>query len=406
MNVIRAIGKYVDQPLVVSKCSKAIPAVLCGGAALYGFKEVKNSKEDKKKATIKTLCVLTGTVGTALLATRGCKGIEKIPQLFKKISVKNNNFGDKTQKMHKLLEKIFKGFEGLSPKYDSKEIIKSNTQAISRFLKENKVSSEIQEILEEGKSKILNPKKIKQLFSELSTNPKGKALLEDLIPDPEPATSKKILSEIGRLSLLGLVPVLGGISGGIIGDRITEKDWKQRIPNKIKEGSYQYLANIALCNVGAGAALGIMEKMHVKSKSVKAAGMVAGILAIGVIGGSAIANIIGKKFIDPLLGIKHTKEDNIYDERKPEAIDVGLHVDDIATVSVMSGLRWIEPALPILYSISGYRAGIGYRNGEQNEQPLVHTRSYNHKTELEGFFLGQKLDLGHNFSKETFKAFS
>ena len=52
----------------------------------------------------------------------------------------------------------------------------------------------------------------------------------------------------------------------------------------------------------------------------------------------------------------------IYNEHKPEALDIGLHTDDIATVAVMSGLKWIEPALPIMYAISGYRAGIGYRN--------------------------------------------
>ena len=32
----------------------------------------------------------------------------------------------------------------------------------------------------------------------------------------------------------------------------------------------------------------------------------------------------------------------------------------------MSGLKWIEPALPILYGISGYRTGIGYRNDKKN----------------------------------------
>ena len=49
-------------------------------------------------------------------------------------------------------------------------------------------------------------------------------------------------------------------------------------------------------------------------------------------------------------------------ERKPEVLDIGLHTDDIATVSLLSGLKWIEPALPIMYTLSGYRAGIGYRN--------------------------------------------
>ena len=49
-------------------------------------------------------------------------------------------------------------------------------------------------------------------------------------------------------------------------------------------------------------------------------------------------------------------------ERTPEILDIGLHTDDIATVSLLSGLKWIEPALPIMYTLSGYRAGIGYRN--------------------------------------------
>ena len=124
--------------------------------------------------------------------------------------------------------------------------------------------------------------------------------------------------------------------------------------------TYQYLANIFLCNIGAGLALGLMEKSGVKSKAQRAIGMVCGIIITGVLGGSAIANMIGNKLINPLFGNKDKK--SIYEERKPEALDIGLHVDDIATVAVMSGLKWIEPALPIMYSISGYRAGIGYRN--------------------------------------------
>ena len=107
-------------------------------------------------------------------------------------------------------------------------------------------------------------------------------------------------------------------------------------------------------------ALGIMEKVGIKGKSARALGMISGILATGVVGGSIIANFIGNKLINPLFGSKETK--NLYSERKPEALDIGLHIDDIATVGVMSGLKWIEPALPIMYSISGYRAGIGYRN--------------------------------------------
>ena len=66
------------------------------------------------------------------------------------------------------------------------------------------------------------------------------------------------------------------------------------------------------------------------------------------------------KLINPIFGKQSSNK--IYSERKPEALDIGLHTDDIATVAVMSGLKWIEPVLPLMYAISGYRAGIGYRN--------------------------------------------
>ena len=59
------------------------------------------------------------------------------------------------------------------------------------------------------------------------------------------------------------------------------------------------------------------------------------------------------------------KKEGLYSERKPESLDVALHADDIATAGVLSGFKWIEPALPIMYFISGYRAGIGYRNNGQ-----------------------------------------
>ncbi|MDD3420604.1 MAG: hypothetical protein PHE78_08455, partial [Candidatus Gastranaerophilales bacterium] len=58
----------------------------------------------------------------------------------------------------------------------------------------------------------------------------------------------------------------------------------------------------------------------------------------------------------------------INDERRPEPLDLGLHIDDIAAVGFLSGVNWIGPVLPALYSISGYRAGIGYRNHEEKQK--------------------------------------
>ena len=255
----------------------------------------------------------------------------------------------------KIANKIFK----VKPQKIN-EIKEKNTLLVDEFVKCNKLEEKDKAILEKSKTKVLNFREVKTLCQNKQVNNPKDGLLDKLIPNPENITSKEIFSEIGRLSVLGFIPVVGGILGGIVGDKFTEPKWKENIPDKIKEGTYQYLANIFLCNIGAGIALGLMEKANIHSKTHRALGMVGGITATGIIGGSAIANVIGNKLINPIFGQKSEK--GVYSERKPEALDIGLHTDDIATVAVMSGLKWIEPALPIMYSISGYRAGIGYRN--------------------------------------------
>lgn len=350
MNSFLKVGKFLDQPRLVGKFSQIVPAALIAGGAICTFNNVNKAPEkEKNKTLIRNIAVMIGTIGSALIATRGIKPF-------------------------KIGSKTFKGFEGLSERLDLKEIKKEQSELIDEFLKENPYIKCF-ETLNKAKDKILNPSEIKEIFEELEINPKAKEFLtgeKGLIPDPENVDSKEIFSEIGRLSLMGLVPVIGGITGGIIGDKLTDGNWKDKIPAKLKEGTYQYLANIFLCNVGAGAALFVLEKANVKSKSARAIGMIGGILLAGVAFGSAIANAVGKFCIDPL--IHHNDKNHIhhhaglYEERKPEAIDIGLHLDDVATVAVLSGLKWIEPALPMLYSVSGYRAGIGYRNGEKNNK--------------------------------------
>lgn len=336
MNILKVTGKYLDQPILVEKFHKSVPAILTTAGGLYCAKEIHDApKHKKKKAAIRTITTMGFTVASALAAP-------------------------------KITNKIFKDADELRT---LTQIKNDNKGLIGAYLKENKISREVEEILNKAKSKVLKLQDVKTLFDKIGKDDKGKKLLNELIPDPENIDSKEIFSEIGRLSVFGLIPVLGGITGGVIGDKLTNKHWKSKIPDKIKEGSYQYLANIFLCNIGAGGALAILEKCNIKSKAARAIGMVGGIILTGVIGGSAIANLIGQKVINPLLHQKSNKE-RLFDERKPEALDKSLHTDDIATVAVMSGLKWIEPALPFMYSISGYRAGIGYRNGDKFDKHI------------------------------------
>lgn len=363
MNNIKVLGKFLDQPILVSKFQKAVPIILGSGAIGYSIYNANKEEEGKKKKQLlKTGITMGVTVASALAA----------PHIASKITKR-----------------------ALPETLDI--IKKNNIQLIDEFKKNTIVDETTNRILEKGKRKILNLKEVKTLYEKFRNTKAGKNFLEKLIPSPENINAKDIFSEIGYLSVYGAVPVIGGIIGGSLADRVTDKNgWKEKIPNKIKEGSYQYLANIFMCNIGAGCALGIMEKLGIKSKKARAIGMTLGIIITGIIGGSKIANLIGKNVIDPICTKEKSKKEKInsYDildinfserkiheylhnqtigcgegntkksekERTPEILDIGLHTDDIATVSLLSGLKWIEPALPIMYTLSGYRAGIGYRN--------------------------------------------
>lgn len=316
MAKISAIGKYLDQPLLISKLNKSVPYILSGFAGGYLINDVhKTPKEERRKKGLKTAITLFGTILSAIAA----------PKIASKLTKRN-------------------------PFPSTCEVINRNKVLVNNFISENP-NTKIKGILEKSKNKVLSLYEVSRLFK------KHKEFANKLIPPPENIQAKDIFKEIGYLSIFGAIPVAGGITGGIIADKVTDKGWKEKVPDKINEGIYQYLANIFLCNIGAGTALGILEKMNIKSKAARCIGMIAGIITTGVIGGSAIANFIGNKIVNPIILKKDEKE-----KRTPELLDLSLHADDIATVSLLSGLKWIEPALPILYSISGYRAGIGYRN--------------------------------------------
>ncbi len=336
---ISTIAKYVDQPMVLNKLDKTMPALLIGIGSGYGLIDTFTSKhdEDKQKKFVKNSIIIASTIVASLIGTRGLK------------------IGGK---------KIIKG---LMESTSQSELQKTQTTAVENYLAKTKITDEkVLTALNRAKTKELLPKQIELLINQLPLSPARKELFGVILPEKKNLNSKEIFSEVKRLSLLGLVPIIGGVAGGIFADKITKSEDKKGTANKVKEGIYQYLANIFLCNIGAGGALYIFEKLE-KNKKIKPLGpmgklavIFGGITTTGIIGGSYIANYISKKVIDPLFGQKNNGR--LYGERKPEALDIALHSDDIATAGILSGFKWIEPALPFLYFISGYRAGIGYRN--------------------------------------------
>lgn len=385
MRTAKIFGKCLDQPRLVGRLTQAMPAVLAGGGAYYTYAHVKSTPEkDKHKEFLKSLIVLGITIPSALLAPR--IAFEATQKLFKKAEPEVKKIAEACEHEHE---------EGAP--VNLKELEKDTKELVSNFLSKNKVSEVTENLLHKAENHVLGFKDLKSIADELEKTDDGKKFFNELIPEPENIDSNHLFGEIGRLSILGAVTVLGGILGGITADVATEKNWKSRIPDKIKEGSYQFLANIFLCNIGAGSALyaleksskfldkcdkaggpksGIQKKMYnlltklnPQSKMTRGVSMVGGIILTGIVFGSAIANVISQKIINPILEHsasietkKKLKQEKLYTERTPELLDISLHADDIATVAVLSGLKWIEPALPVFYSVSGYRAGIGYRN--------------------------------------------
>ena len=341
---ISTLCKYIDQPMILNKLDQKMPALLIGIGGAYGIIDSLNhtKKEQKygRKKFIQNAIVISSTITASLIGTRGLKIRGK------------------------------KIFSGLMERVHFSELQKIQTEAVNRFLSDTKITDKrLLNALETVKLKELSPKQIELLKDKLPTSPAKQKLFSVILPEKPNLNSKEIFSEIKRLSLLGLIPVTGGVTGGIIADKITHTNNRKGTADKVKEGLYQYLANIFLCNVGAGTALFLSEKLEKAGKIApltpmkKLAVILAGITATGIIGGSYIANYVSKKCINPLFG-ERKNEHGIYDERKPEALDIALHADDIATAGILSGFKWIEPALPLMYFISGYRAGIGYRNNK------------------------------------------
>ncbi len=324
---IQTIAKYIDQPIIINKLNKQIPKLLICSGSLMVLNDVRKNKDDKNRL-LKDTIISSAIISTTLIGIKKCNLIDIKP---------------------------------LS------QIVKNQTNAIEKYKKLSNPTDEILlSILNKSKRNHLSLDEISVLFEKLKNDSNKTFLFKTLFSEGNNLTSKEIFSEIKRLSILGAIPVLSGIAGGIAADTLTGTRSKKGTSNKIKEGFYQYFANIFLCNVGAGAALYGLEKLNQKgiiktlTPAKRLTAILSGITLTGIIGGSYIANFLSKKIINPLF--KQKKESGIYSERKPEALDIALHSDDIATAGVLSGLKWVEPMLPVMYFLSGFRAGTGYRN--------------------------------------------
>lgn len=402
---VSTLGKYLDQPALVNNLKKTMPyAMVLGGAGFGLLETAKAKKGERGKKSIQTASVLGFTITSALIATRGLKinGKQFIRGLVEPSELNHEAIESVLQKVTgtKLETLVNKAKNGQFLRYKEVKELEDGLDgvygkgklAISRVIPDCEHNHGAHGHTHEHKNVHRHQhaevplKERKFVFARVAEN--EKTLEQNHLNVQNKCScghdhhnhdehdhhghSHGAFGELKDLSLLGLIPVLGGITGGVVGDLLTGENWKKKFPDKIKEGTYQYLNNIFLCNVGAGIAMVTMNALKVKNKAVRFSAMLGGVMGVGILAGNAIANFVGKNVINPIFdgnaqkpyGFKSMTK-NLNSERHPEAVDLSLHIDDVASVGFLSGFKWIGPVLPALYSVSAYRAGIGYRNGGQ-----------------------------------------
>lgn len=110
------------------------------------------------------------------------------------------------------------------------KIIKSRRQIYKRL----KAGKEIADVLNKAKTQALSKKDVAFVLKELPESESKNKLLSVLLPEAETWMQKAFFPEIGRLSLLGAIPVVGGILGGITADKVTNTASKKSTQTKLK----------------------------------------------------------------------------------------------------------------------------------------------------------------------------
>jgi hypothetical protein len=296
-------------------------------------------------------------------------------------------------------------FMALPTEKEAKESVEHYVKEVRGILKDAKnphatyeaLSQDLQKLVDQGKNR-LERSDYRNIIEKIEENPDKKAakellqeifepeekfegfkkMFKDMCQAANPAEGKEEgeLRKMGNFFIVGGLSVLSGLFGGIAANKVNGVKDQDATVNMVKEGVFQFIANIALCAVGAASAILLMaplqsrfSKMGWAGKGIKTVGIGAG-LSLGIFGGGAIANKLGTKVINPLCDKLQGKEpqpetaDPNHGKRKIEFWDAILHLDDVPTAMALAGMEIVEPFIPLFFGFSGYRTGIGYRNDD------------------------------------------
>ncbi|WP_303673369.1 hypothetical protein [Vampirovibrio chlorellavorus] len=372
---LRAMGHYLDQPNVVRSSTKvAGVAGVAGLGALMGYDAWKAQPQERKKVLIRDGIVLGATTaGTLAAAAVLMKPPSKklIQYEMKELGEKLANLKDQYPVIQELLKaKPFEQRQQLSVR-EFKDLIKGmrDTPKLDKALDKAKIEADLDELLPIGKNEVLEgkgwelPKAIWQKLTKVEQ--KG-----------EISVKEGELWKMRDFFSVGLASVISGGLGGVLANKVNKVQDPDAIVNMCKEGIFQFVANIALCAVGASIGLvtvelpqvqQLLQKLDPAVARVGKFGIIGTGLSLGILGGGKIANQLGTKVVNPFfdkLQGKAPQPQNAPEKRRIEFADAILHVDDLPTALALAGMEIMEPFIPLFFAFSGYRTGIGYRNHE------------------------------------------
>lgn len=371
---LKALGHYLDQPNVVRSYNKvAAGAGVIGLGALMGYDVWKAQPQARKKVLIRDGVVL----GSTTLGTLAAASVLMKPPSLKLIQYEMKELAQKLSKLknqYPAIQELLKAGpieQRQQLKWQElKDLIKGmrNPSNLDKAPDKAKVEADLDELFPIGENEALQGKSIKELTQ---------AIWQKLTKVEQKGDMTERSGELWKMLnffSVGLASVVSGGLGGALANKINQVQDPEANVNMCKEGIFQFVANIALCAVGASAGLVAVElpPVHKALNALGTSGAKVGKfgiiglgLSLGILGGGKIANQLGTKAVNPFfdkLQGKAPQSQGTTEKRRIEFADAILHVDDLPTALALAGMEIMEPFIPLFFAFSGYRTGIGYRN--------------------------------------------
>ncbi len=368
---LRAMGHYLDQPNVVRSYSKVAGATgVVGLGALMGYDAWKAQPQERKKVLVRDGIVLGSTaLGTLAAASVLMKppSLKLIQHEMKELGEKLLQYKDQYPAIQSFLKaKPFKERQQLNFG-ELKDLIKG--MRATEKLDKASIEKDLNELLPLGENEVLEGKGWELV----------KAIRQKLTKVEQKGDIQERSGELWKMLnffSVGLASVISGGLGGVLANKVNHVQDPDATVNMCKEGIFQFVANIALCAVGASVGLVAVELPKVQQALQKFGptgarvgkfGIIGTGLSLGILGGGKIANQLGTKVVNPFFDKMQGKAPQPQaspEKRRIEFADAILHVDDLPTALALAGMEIMEPFIPLFFAFSGYRTGIGYRNHE------------------------------------------